>query len=234
MTQTTRLTLDGTGGRLAADHLPGAGTPIVYLHGLGSARTGTKGERMLELAAARGRELYRLDLRGHGDSEGTIGDATISGLCEDTAALLDLTGQAIVVGSSLGGLVGAWTAARHPDRVPALALIAPAFGMLDRLVGGSQLEGGTACGVTVGDHVIEDARRFDETALPAKLNMPVWVVQGACDEVVPVAATQRVCGAIPGGVRSLWIVEGADHRLDAHLDGVFGALGGFLDEHAAG
>ncbi|MFB7516865.1 alpha/beta fold hydrolase [Streptomyces sp. NPDC056144] len=71
-----------------------------------------------------GHRVVRCDLRGFGD---TPVDAPHTH-AEDVRALLDHIGadRAAVVGSSFGGAVALELAARHPDRVTALALLAPA------------------------------------------------------------------------------------------------------------
>jgi 3-oxoadipate enol-lactonase len=69
--------------------------------------------------------LIRYDKRGHGLSELTPGPYSIDQLADDAAALLDhlaLRG-AIVVGLSIGGLIGQSLAARRPDLVRALVLM---------------------------------------------------------------------------------------------------------------
>ncbi|MEU5215669.1 alpha/beta hydrolase [Streptomyces sp. NPDC020807] len=74
--------------------------------------------------AEAGHRVVRCDLRGFGD---TPVDAPHTH-AEDVRALLDHVGadRAAVVGSSFGGAVALELAARHPGRVTALALLAPA------------------------------------------------------------------------------------------------------------
>jgi 3-oxoadipate enol-lactonase/4-carboxymuconolactone decarboxylase len=71
-------------------------------------------------------QVLRYDTRGHGGSPVASGSATIEALADDLAGLLDALqiGRAHVVGLSLGGMTAQALAARHPDRVRGLVLMA--------------------------------------------------------------------------------------------------------------
>ena len=118
------------GQHIAGDHQPGEPPGYLFLHGLGSARGGEKSDSLMQHAAQRGAACTRCDLRGHGDSSGTIGHVTIGELIDDTIRVLERVGPTVVVGSSLGGLIGAFATSRRPELVVGLALIAPALGFL--------------------------------------------------------------------------------------------------------
>ncbi|MEM6440168.1 MAG: 3-oxoadipate enol-lactonase [Pseudomonadota bacterium] len=72
-----------------------------------------------------GLRLIRYDKRGHGLSELTPGPYAIDQLADDAAALLDHLDlrEAILVGLSIGGLIGQSLAARRPELVRALVLM---------------------------------------------------------------------------------------------------------------
>lgn len=84
--------------------------------------------------------VIAVDHRGHGGSPAPAGPYTIADLGGDVVALLDTLGLEAVhlVGLSLGGAVGQWLAAHHPQRVQTLTLLctaaqfAPAQPWLDR------------------------------------------------------------------------------------------------------
>jgi 3-oxoadipate enol-lactonase len=69
--------------------------------------------------------ILRVDTRGHGASDATPGDYSLSLLAADVAAVLDDTGlsKATVAGVSLGGMIAMRLALDRPDLVSALALI---------------------------------------------------------------------------------------------------------------
>ena len=72
-----------------------------------------------------GLRILRYDKRGHGLSELSPGPYSIDQLADDAAALLDhlQLREVIVVGLSIGGLIGQSMAARRPDLVRAMVLM---------------------------------------------------------------------------------------------------------------
>ena len=84
--------------------------------------------RMWDPQVASLKDHFRLiayDHRGHGGSPAPSGPYTIDELGTDALALLDDLGitRAHFVGLSLGGMVGMWLAANHPDRIDRLVLL---------------------------------------------------------------------------------------------------------------
>jgi pimeloyl-ACP methyl ester carboxylesterase len=74
--------------------------------------------------------VYAVDLRGHGLS-GCVPDRYhVADFGEDIVAFIQgcVHAPAILVGGSIGGVVGAYVAARHPAVVKALVMIDPPFG----------------------------------------------------------------------------------------------------------
>jgi pimeloyl-ACP methyl ester carboxylesterase len=114
------------GVRWHSREAPGTGTPILYVHGhLASSATW---EGVL-LAASAGHPAIAVDVPGFGASDRPWPyDYTVAGEAESLVAYLDARGieRAILVGNSLGGAAVLLVAARHPERVAALVLVAPA------------------------------------------------------------------------------------------------------------
>ena len=104
----------------------GNGPVILMVHGLGGhARHFTYGVEKLLSAQFR---VLAVDRPGSGHSQRHAGaSASMASQADALAALLDQLGvsQATVVGHSLGGAISLMLAARHPQRVKALALVAP-------------------------------------------------------------------------------------------------------------
>jgi 3-oxoadipate enol-lactonase len=69
--------------------------------------------------------VLRYDHRGHGGSATPAGPYSVAELGEDLVALLDEldVATASFVGLSLGGMVGMWVAAHHPERIEHLVLM---------------------------------------------------------------------------------------------------------------
>lgn len=207
----------GAGEFLVGDEAPGERPGYLFLHGLGSVRAGEKSTSLLAHAQASGRAFLRVDLRGHGESSNRIGKVAVSELIADVMKVLERQGPTIVVGSSLGGLVGAYAAAARPDLVRALALLAPAFGLMSNLAARLDAQGRLwtreGQGFTVEPRVLADAKALDEQGLPRRILVPTLVVHGTADDVIPPLVSERLFAALAAPKKQLWIVPGGDHRL---------------------
>lgn len=104
----------------------GAGPAILLVHGLGGQlRHFTYG---VEKLLSKNFRVIAVDRPGSGHSlRHTGASASLEAQADALAALLDKLGvaQATVVGHSLGGAISLMLAARHPQRVNGLALVAP-------------------------------------------------------------------------------------------------------------
>ncbi|MDX8468988.1 alpha/beta hydrolase [Mesorhizobium sp. VK23B] len=106
---------------LAYVEVAGSGPPLVLVHGF------TDTSRSFSLLAPHlsGRRLIMPDLRGHGASQAGRGFG-IADFADDVAGLIRRLRleRPVVVGHSLGGMVAMQLAARHPELVGGLALLA--------------------------------------------------------------------------------------------------------------
>ena len=124
------LTVDGrkayayTGGKPFDAALP----CVVFVHG--ALHDHSVWNLLARWFAHHGHGVLALDLPGHGRSAGPP-LASVEALADWVLALLDTAGvrQAGVVGHSMGSLIGLEAAARAPQRVTALAMIATAYPM---------------------------------------------------------------------------------------------------------
>jgi pimeloyl-ACP methyl ester carboxylesterase len=117
-------TLPGSGIRLVADVVGPANAPtLLFLHGSGQTRQSWGGA--LEVAAKRGYRAISLDLRGHGDSDWSPdGKYTLDSFAADVRQAIEYLGGApIVIGASLGGIIGLLIAAAPPPPLRALVLV---------------------------------------------------------------------------------------------------------------
>jgi pimeloyl-ACP methyl ester carboxylesterase len=143
-----KLSVDGaetfiaTGGKPFDPALPA----MVLLHGAGFDHSSWALHS--RWFAHHGYGVLAPDLPGHGRSAGAP-IATIAGMADWTAALLDAAGatRAHLVGHSMGSLIALETAARHPARAAALGLI------------------GTAATMTVGPDLLKAAEANDQAAI---------------------------------------------------------------------
>ncbi len=113
---------------LAVTHMAAlrdGGAPAVLLHGIGGNRANWADDLP---ALAAGREVLAVDLRGYGDSDSHPAGApplTFDDLVSDAVRAVQAIGRpAHLLGLSMGGLVAQAVAARWPERVRSLVLVA--------------------------------------------------------------------------------------------------------------
>jgi len=109
-------------GRRLAVHTAGSGIPLVLLHAFPLDHSLWE----LQEPLADHVRLIAPDLRGFGASDDGLPQG-MAAWADDVVAVLDalhVTGPAVIGGISMGGYVAQHVAARHPERVAALILVA--------------------------------------------------------------------------------------------------------------
>jgi pimeloyl-ACP methyl ester carboxylesterase len=209
---------------------------LAYLHGFASGPASTKAQFVRARLAALGYELAIPDLAPDFTHQ------TVTGQLATAEALLD--GEpAILMGSSLGGYLAALVAARHPERVRALVLLAPAFGFAPRWeaqLGPEVMAHWRRHGVMPVMHhgrereellsidLLTDARRHPDEPDPA---VPALVVAGRFDDAVPLATVEAFAGRRPE--RELAVYD-AGHQLTEVLDPLWERMRAFLARFGVG
>src|SRR5262249_18386115 len=120
-------TIDGTRLRLIDS---GAGTPVVFIHGIGASLYAWR--QQLPAVAHAGFRVVAFDNRGFGFSDKPAHGYSTAAYAHLVVALLDSLGiaSAVLVGHSMGGAIAAEVALAHPDRVRGMVLIdAAGYGM---------------------------------------------------------------------------------------------------------
>jgi pimeloyl-ACP methyl ester carboxylesterase len=121
--------IPGRGSVNLSGESAGEGPPIALVHGLSATRRNVvQGSRHL---IKRGYTLIAYDARGHGASDPSPDPAAYeySDLVADLEAVIDSLEleRPALVGSSMGAATALAYALEHPDRVPALVQITPAY-----------------------------------------------------------------------------------------------------------
>lgn len=101
----------------------GTGVPLIMLHSFGG-NLGVWSHLAEELSDFR---ILRLDLIGFGGSDRPVIDYGLETQREYLLGFMDALkiNRAVLVGSSMGGSISAWTAAKNRNRIGALVLFAP-------------------------------------------------------------------------------------------------------------
>ena len=110
---------------------------IVYLHGF-SADRHEMDPVITRLGEALGANVFFTRLQGHGRDAAAMGEATVEGWLADAAEAFAVGGRlgerVVVIGTSTGGTLATWIAARPEaqDRLAAMILVSPNYQPRDR------------------------------------------------------------------------------------------------------
>lgn len=230
---------------LAVDEFAPDGPPrtsAIFLPGFGSVRRGEKATRFGTALPRDGIRFLSLDFQGLGDSEGHFGSLTLRRQISDYRSARDhmlARERHIVIGSSMGGLVGAMAAADDPEHVAGLVLIAPAFGFRERFekrLGAQALAywertnrldyKGEGFQVALEFQLLKEAREIDELALVRSLRQPVLLFHGDQDQSVPIEESDKIAAEIRSPLEYVRFAGGS-HRLENHIDEMTAAIRAF-------
>ncbi len=188
--------------------------PLVLVHGLGVSSV--YWERLQPLLA-RERCVYALDLPGFGHTtrpRAVLNTVALARALDDWMTALHLP-LAHLLGHSLGGQVVAECARAHPNRVSRLILVGSTVGtrgaraprQLLRLLGDAARESPSLLPHILRDYLRAGPRRVlgtdmtadddDTVATIARLSLPLLVVRGSRDNVVPLTETRQALEAAP-------------------------------------
>ena len=245
---TVRISLK-SGDQLVADWLPpapgGPGRVAVFVHGLASDRGGEKSLYLRERFGERGWGFLAMDLRGHGETGGSLRDLTLTRSLEDLSACLDwLAGQRaaaaappVLIGSSMGGAIIAWHHVAHPRASGPLVMMAPALSFPSRLfwqLTPEELQRWRETGVhrfpsdwttlELGFGLAEDAANYPAQTLLRGYAAPTLIFHGMKDTTVPWRGSQSFLEDCPCPSLDLFLLKEGDHRLTAHKALMFETL----------
>jgi pimeloyl-ACP methyl ester carboxylesterase len=207
---------------------------VVFLGGFKSDMTGTKAIFLEQHCRARGIGFVRFDYTGHGASEGRFEDGTISQWTEDAQDILDniVDGDAVLVGSSMGGWIALNLLLRNPERIRGVVGIAaaPDFtqGIEPRMTPEQLQEfyqkGKISAPSAYGEPyvytraLIEDGRKNLLLDRQHNITVPLLLLQGMLDDAVPWETALRIRKKFHGPMTDVIIIEDGDHRLSRPQD----------------
>ncbi len=233
------------------------GQRLVFLHGAGS--TAAVWQRQVRYFARRHSPIA-FDWPGHGRSSGTEALPSIEAYADSTIAVLDRLGiaSAVLVATSMGGLVALELALRATERIEALVLMSTAARITvsdesveiwrNVMTGRSPqpfsnagygddvplevMREGWALQVQTDPRVryfdLVAARRADFRTRLGELRLPVLVIHGSKDTIATPADVKALAGGIRGAERAE--LAGAGHYLYRERpDALHAAIDAFLE-----
>lgn len=202
------------GSRLHGWWLPAQGEPqgsVLHLHG--NAANVSNHLPLVAWLPAVGFNVLMLDYRGFGRS---TGKPTLDGVVDDAVAALawlrarpDVdAGRLIVLGQSLGGATALRLLARDGAGVR-LGVIEAAFASYRGIARDAALRSVVLAPLMPLVAMLPDGSRDPVAVLPS-IKVPLLLVHGTADEVIPFAHGERLAAAAPAGTEFLR-VTGAAH-----------------------
>jgi hypothetical protein len=204
---------------------------LAYLHGFASGPGSTKAQFFKVRFAREGVDLDVPDLAPD------FTHMTIRSMLAIVDSILD-DGPTVLFGSSLGGYLAGLAAARRPDRVPALVLMAPAFGFAERWersVGERAMAAWRRRGTAPVYHygakrelplsiaLLDEAHAYETEPDPP---CPALVLHGRRDDAVLLAAGEAFAARRPD--RRRLVVYDAGHELTEVLEEMWTECRAFL------
>jgi alpha/beta superfamily hydrolase len=237
--ETTRLTIDGSKGKLSAiiqkpATAPGEKIPMVILmHGFmgnkgGFAERATLFDVIADKLEAQGIATLRFDFNGHGESEGEFWQMTVPNEIEDALKVyeyvrdLRYVSTVSVLGHSQGGVVASMVAGKLGAEIKSAVLMAPAAVLRDDAIRGSTM-GATYDPLNLEGDWIEmfgGRVKLGTEYIRTAFNLPIYetavnykgalcVIHGTGDKVVPY--TYGIRYTEQSNNAELYILHGEDH-----------------------
>jgi pimeloyl-ACP methyl ester carboxylesterase len=215
------------------------------MHGFGSSQLGEKAEFFRQRCLGEGFVFVSFDFQGHGESGGSIRDLTVSRCLRDVERVRKHVDAfslrpMVLMGSSMGGLVGLWIATSQP--AAAGAFVAPALGLdesFPSLIGDEGMRRWEESGILpitnemgtfeLGWGFVEDLRARRPEHLTELHRLPTIIFQGQLDDRVSWENVEQFADRTPDLTRLVLFADG-DHRLLDEKEIIWSETRSFLGE----
>jgi pimeloyl-ACP methyl ester carboxylesterase len=209
---------------------------FLWLGGFKSDMTGTKAQRLMELAQETDRLFIRFDYSGNGSSQGRFEDGTLTLWLAEAGMVLGLAGDRpmILIGSSMGGFLALLLARQRAGRIAGLVLVAPAADTTEHMAAEIAADPQAQAAIErdgvwmrpsrYGDpypitrKLIEDGRKHHILDDGLDLECPLRILHGDQDPDVPWQHGLKTFEAIRSPDAQFTLIKDGDHRLSRDQD----------------
>jgi pimeloyl-ACP methyl ester carboxylesterase len=240
----TLRTLDGLrlASTLVTPESGQASQAVVLVHGGGVTRDEAGFfTRLASGLADGGVASLRFDLRGHGESDGSQEDLTLSVILNDiTVALTSLresTGldKASLLGTSFAGGLCGYYAAKRPEQLARLVVFNPLLNYKDRFIdqkpywhddhideeAGKDLAGqgyvAHSPSFKLGRALLNEVFWLQPHTILGEITVPTLIVHGTKDTFIPIESSRQAAAQL-AGEHKLVEIDGAQHGFAVHDD----------------
>ncbi len=232
-----------------ANASPDSKPTILYLGGLSSSMNGTKASLISAWAEENDYPMVRFDYRGHGESSGVFTDFGIDHWAQDAVHIVDklIKGKILILGSSLGGWIGALLAKKRAERILGFIGIAaaPDFTEIsfrpkltqdqyDQIQAGEivELPSGYPEPYQIGRALMEGGENSQVLKSQLDMPFPVRLLHGMADGSVPTSQALQFAEAITCDDLELRLVKNADHGFsrDEDMQTIYELMMKFLEK----
>lgn len=200
----------------------------IVLHGIGDHKDTPFMHAIAETLYQANIGTLRIDFHGHGESDKTFTEMTITNEVEDAVSAINFvqqlpqTSHIIVIGHSQGGVVAGLVAGRVGKAISSLILLAPALVLKDGAKEGNILGGEfdvnhlpdtlpIVWGV-LGKNYIADAQQLSIYEETTKYEGHVTIIHGTSDSVVPTFYSTELNKRLKDS--TLHLLEGYGHSFE--------------------
>jgi len=214
----------------------------ILCHGLGSKKHSKTLLALEETLNSKGIATFRFDFYGHGESEGSFEDLTlteaINNILRAIALFKEKYQKICLYGSSFGGLASLFAAAKT-NCLSALALRSPVLRDLgEKLLKfhNYSKERWARESLKFNKHILKfsfylDVQNYNAFELVQYLDLPILIVQGDKDELLPLEEAKQFAKSLPNC--KLEIIHGANHIYSeqAHFAKMLNLICDFIVKH---
>ena len=196
---------------------------VIFLHGLGSDQNGTKVAEILKHCQSKDYNFLSFDNLGHGESDGEYQQQTLSTWRNAALELINhlQLDNIILIGSSKGGWLALIIALQKilPIKGVITLAAAPDFTkkFIDKSLDNPSSEI-TANPPLINKPLIKDSPQYFLLAQKLELNMPLTIIHGLQDDVVPYQTAEKLFAASINAQPNLILLAASDHRLSSKTD----------------